>query len=787
MVPNTNKWLSLFVCLFALHAPFASAATKTWIPNGGGNWSDPSNWSPAGPPVSGDFLSIGTLYGPLTNDLPGTTTIGGMELTGYGVTFDGNPMRLTGHVLTTSTCDGCRLIWNDDLTIASPLTFSLFHGDLAWTATFNGALTVDSEMTTGGPLFVKGPLHGSGSILAAMVDHLRFSISGGGDFSGSIVMGPSQYPNWGFGLYVNGSLPNATIVTGELTGNGVVGDVTILMLGRMHYTGGTAGAIMPGDADFDQPFGSPPPAGVGVFQAKSLTLLGAGGYYADVGAAGGDQIQVNGHVKIAAPLLIRIFGTPPAPGQAFTIIDNRGSEPIEGAFDKYIPGAYFNQGAYYPIEEGSVVKDSTSTKAFRISYHGGDGNDVVLFALGNTSTTLAQSAAASAYGESVTFTGNVSVSDPAAGGTVTFSDGNTILGTAPLQSGVATLTTAALDVGTHQISAAYSGYGSENASSSVPVSHMIAPASTVTTLNTVSTATYGDVIHFAVNVGAQPPGAVAPSGSVTILENGVPVVTAPVANGAASIDSSALHAGTRSVQASFSANAHYFGSASVPATLAIAKAVTTVDARVPLPPLIGSASTLTVLVTSVSNGAVVTSGVVSLGEGTAIFDQQRVVNGSVRLNLPPLSGGDHKLTVTYAGNDDFASSSSAVTLTVHLPSLSISGADVLEGNGATTTVMVPVTLTPAVNVPVRVSFATLAGSATEGIDYEKASGVVEFAPGETTRSIELHVIGDSVFEDDETFSIVLSDPVNAVIATPSATVVIENDDHAPARHRPARH
>jgi len=90
-------------------------------------------------------------------------------------------------------------------------------------------------------------------------------------------------------------------------------------------------------------------------------------------------------------------------------------------------------------------------------------------------------------------------------------------------------------------------------------------------------------------------------------------------------------------------------------------------------------------------------------------------------------------------------------------------------------------------VPVRVSFVTIAGSATSGVDFEAASGVIEFAPGEQTHSITLHVFGDTQFETDENFSVVLSSPVNATLETASAIVVIANDDTPPLRHRPVRH
>ena len=74
-----------------------------------------------------------------------------------------------------------------------------------------------------------------------------------------------------------------------------------------------------------------------------------------------------------------------------------------------------------------------------------------------STTTLTSSLNPSIFESSVTFTATVTPSSPTPTGTVTFSDGSTVLGTSTLSGGSATLTTAALAVGTHSITAAYSG------------------------------------------------------------------------------------------------------------------------------------------------------------------------------------------------------------------------------------------------------------------------------------------------------------------------------------------
>jgi hypothetical protein len=98
-----------------------------------------------------------------------------------------------------------------------------------------------------------------------------------------------------------------------------------------------------------------------------------------------------------------------------------------------------------------------------------------------TSTALASSANPSNVAQGVTFTATVTTSTPAGGvptGTVTFRDGATSLGTATLNaSGLASLTTASLSVGTHSITAEYSGDVNRNASTSPALDQMVvAPA-----------------------------------------------------------------------------------------------------------------------------------------------------------------------------------------------------------------------------------------------------------------------------------------------------------------------
>jgi hypothetical protein len=97
--------------------------------------------------------------------------------------------------------------------------------------------------------------------------------------------------------------------------------------------------------------------------------------------------------------------------------------------------------------------------------YGGDSNNngstsPVLsqtISLSSTTTALASSKNPSDVGQPVTFTATVTSAGGTPPGSVTFTDGATTLGTVTLSGGVATLTTAALTLGSHSITATFSG------------------------------------------------------------------------------------------------------------------------------------------------------------------------------------------------------------------------------------------------------------------------------------------------------------------------------------------
>ncbi len=93
---------------------------------------------------------------------------------------------------------------------------------------------------------------------------------------------------------------------------------------------------------------------------------------------------------------------------------------------------------------------------------------------------------------------------------------------------------------------------------------------------------------------------------------------------------------------------------------------------------------------------------------------------------------------------------------------------------------VPVTLTWAYPTDVSVDVAATASSATAGEDYDLENGTLTIPAGETTGTISVAILDDVLDENDETFTLTLSNPQSAILGDPSImTVTITDDDLSP--------
>ena len=110
-----------------------------------------------------------------------------------------------------------------------------------------------------------------------------------------------------------------------------------------------------------------------------------------------------------------------------------------------------------------------------------------------------------------------------------------------------------------------------------------------------------------------------------------------------------------------------------------------------------------------------------------------------------------------------------------LPALVIDDVTVAEDGGSAP---FTVSLSRPTSGAVTVAYETADWTATAGSDYTAASGTLTFAPGETRKTIAVPVLVDDEEEEDEIFTVSLSDARNAALADHEGTGTIRDDEHS---------
>lgn len=204
----------------------------------------------------------------------------------------------------------------------------------------------------------------------------------------------------------------------------------------------------------------------------------------------------------------------------------------------------------------------------------------------------------------------------------------------------------------------------------------------------------------------------------------------------------------------------------------------------------------TVTLSAAATGTVTVQYATAPGTATADVDYQSG-SGSVVFNVGET---EKKITVLVSGDDVFEGNE---TFFVNLtgvtgpatiadgqglgtivdddgaPQLTITDVSEAEGNAGTKKFVFTVSLSGATASPVTVDYATVAGTATANTDFVAASGSLSFGVGDTSKTIEVTINGDTIYEANETFQVVLSNAVGAEIGKGTGQGVIENDDDPP--------
>jgi autotransporter-associated beta strand protein len=344
-----NKTLVLFfVFLFSINA---FSAVKTW--DGGGadaNWTTAANWVGDVAPVANDDLVFPATAAQFTtsNNFFLLTNFNSVTLDG-NYTIGGNPLRIANSLTVNS---GTQAI-NTAITINGGQTFTGAQGSITTIAllSFNSSgsahLTFDGAGSFGiGLISGAGPIvkNGSGAVLVAGSNNYFGGIS----INNGIFIADGNMPNTSYSIA--SPIMNGNIL--GLSGLGGTGTIGSVVIGQ--------GAISAGTLT------SP----TGILNTGTLIFSDEGAYAVKIGgttpgANGHDQLNVTGTVNLNNARLAPIpWGTfRPAIGDSFTILKNDGTDAVNGTF--------------LNAPEGAVFGGALNT-AFRITYLGGDGNDIVI-------------------------------------------------------------------------------------------------------------------------------------------------------------------------------------------------------------------------------------------------------------------------------------------------------------------------------------------------------------------------------------------------------------------------
>ncbi len=330
-----------------------------------------------------------------------------------------------------------------------------------------------------------------------------------------------------------------------------------------------------------------------------------------------------------------------------------------------------------PVNGSGVASISTSGLSVNThsltAVYSGDGNELGSSSTAvsqvvnkdTTTTTLVAAPNPSQYGQTVTLTATVGVAAPGAGtpgGTVTFLDGMTPIGTGTLTGGVATFSLPSLAVGTHAITASYGGDTNDLTSSSSPVNQVVQDTTATAIASSVNPSVYGQGVTFTATVtAASVPGAVTPTGTVTFWDGSTELGTGILNGvGATTITVSTLSVDDHMITAVYGGDTYDLGSSSDPLDQTVNQDDTTTTlSSSAAPSFFGEPVTLTATVTVQAPGAGTPTGQVYFLDGADILGFADLDgNGHASITLYGLPVGDYSIDALYFGDDNSMSSSS---------------------------------------------------------------------------------------------------------------------------------
>ena len=319
---------------------------------------------------------------------------------------------------------------------------------------------------------------------------------------------------------------------------------------------------------------------------------------------------------------------------------------------------------------------------------------------------------------------------PGVTGTVTFSNGTTPIGTAPIVNGVATITVPSLPVGTDPITATTSGDTNNNPATSAP---------TVVTVTAVTPVLVAPIVtpnnptpNTPVTITEPIPSGV--TGPVTFTDGTTILGTAPIVNGQATLTVPSLPIGTNQITATATNTATSGPITSPPTQVIVAKTAATVTLASSANP--SAPNQAVTFMATVQAGA---TGTVTFLDGTTILGVGTInAAGVATFTTAALTIGTHSITASYAGDSAYSAATSAVLTQV-------------VGK-------IPTVTTIVVSAPAQLLHTGVTFTANVTAPSPNATGTVTFMDGTT-------VLGSSPLSANGGVVVSLTTNANAAFAT----------------------
>ena len=253
-------------------------------------------------------------------------------------------------------------------------------------------------------------------------------------------------------------------------------------------------------------------------------------------------------------------------------------------------------------------------------------------------------------------------------GSVTFKDGSTVIGSAPLTNGAGTFLTSSLSTSAHTITAPYGGDPNFTQSVSTGLSQLVTKANSSSAIaSSANPSASGQAVTFQVTVSLVPPSAGMPTGrTVELRVGGILSGTSNVVGGTARFTLSTLAIKSHSVTPASLGDANANGSTAPAISQVVSKAGSTVTLVSSANPSVYGqtfTNTATVSPAGTAGGFPAGTGQFKL-DGATARTPVTLTNGVATWTTTTITVGTHAVTTVYSGSLAFAPSTTTVSQTV---------------------------------------------------------------------------------------------------------------------------